>query len=132
MKKHVLLIDDDEVFHYLNSKIIALSGLDCTIDKALNGSQALDLIYQSIGDDQPLPDYIFVDLDMPVMGGFEFIKVFKGLNHRIKHKTKIIILTSSESAIDKQEALTLGVDHFLSKPLSAEMAKLIFSQTSGN
>jgi len=132
MKKHVLLIDDDEVFHFLHSKIIALSGVDCTIGKALNGSQALDLIYQSIGDNQPLPDYIFVDLDMPVMDGFEFIKVFKGLNHRIKHNTRIIILTSSESGADKQEALSLGVDHFISKPLSAEVAKKIFNQQLEN
>lgn len=128
MKKHVLFIDDDEVFHFLNSKIISLSGVECTIGKALNGLQALNQIYELIDQNQSLPDYIFVDLDMPVMNGFEFIKKFQGLDYERRSKTEIIILTSSGSGTDKEHAAALGVNYFISKPLSEETVKTLFTK----
>ena len=128
MKKHVLLIDDDEVFHYLNSKIISLSGIECVIQTALDGRKAIDLLRTAIREKKQLPEYIFLDLEMPVMDGFQFITAFGELKKEIDATTKIAIVTSSESIHDKQRAYALGIANFFSKPLTEENVREIFAE----
>jgi CheY-like chemotaxis protein len=128
MKKHVLLVDDDEVFHYLNKKIISLSGIDCEISTVYNGAEAIDLLLAAVTNNSPFPDYIFLDLDMPVMDGFQFIEAYNGINNKLRHPAKIVILTSSESVHDKRRAIELGVEQFVSKPLSQDYIKVLFMQ----
>jgi CheY-like chemotaxis protein len=128
MKKHVLLVDDDEVFHFLNKKIISLSGVDCEVSNAYNGAEAMDLLLDAVNNNATLPDYIFLDLDMPVMDGFEFLELYKGLNSKVHQRAKVVILTSSENFLDRQKARELGVEQFISKPLSQDYIKGLFME----
>jgi CheY-like chemotaxis protein len=57
---------------------------------------------------------------MPTMDGFEFIRAFKGMEFHHREKTTIVILTSSIDPMDIERARKLGVDHFITKPLSEE------------
>jgi CheY-like chemotaxis protein len=120
MKKNILLVDDEKVFHMINSRIIARSGIEGEIQTASNGHEALGLINRYWSGSEAVPDIIFIDLNMPIMDGFEFIRVFKKMDFPHKHKTTLVILTSSVSLKDKQLAKDLGVDHFISKPLSED------------
>jgi two-component system, NarL family, nitrate/nitrite response regulator NarL len=64
------------------------------------------------------PDIIFLDLNMPDADGFTFLKNFKTLPANITKKSKIVVLTSSESNIDRDYVLTFhAVIHFITKPL---------------
>src|SRR5688572_11852772 len=97
-KKNVLLVDDDSIFQLLGTKALHRVGVsDTCIQKALNGKQALDLLKDP---GNPRPDIILLDLNMPLMNGFEFMEAFNKLNPLEKDDTKIVIVTSSASPSD--------------------------------
>lgn len=123
MKKTIFLIDDENVFHFINTKVITLTGLDCDIQTASNGKEALEIIYKLRSISIDMPDYIFVDLNMPVMDGFEFIQAFKEIEIHSREKTTLIILSSSMDPKDQERAVSLGIEHFITKPMSEEDIK---------
>lgn len=112
LKKTCLLIDDDvddqEIF------IMALDQLviqfQCTV--ANNGNEAL----QKLKRESVLPDYIFLDLNMPRMNGKECLKELKK-NERLQN-IPVIIYTTSSSKADMEDALKLGAAGFITKPFS--------------
>jgi CheY-like chemotaxis protein len=114
MKKKILLIDDESIFHYLNSKMISLSGIDCEIQSATNGAEALTLLKTFT------PDFIFIDLFMPLMDGFEFVRQFQKSDFPNLEKTTLIIMTSSTDAADVEKASALGIRNFTAKPLTVD------------
>lgn len=71
---------------------------------------------------------LFLDINMPVMTGWDFLDVFKDFSQEIKQQFIIYILSSSIDERDKEKAETDPlVKGFLSKPLSAEIIRAIFS-----
>ena len=118
MTKKLLFVDDDPVFHFINSKIVMHLRIDCEIRMASNGRDALNIV--SGNHHNPfVPDYIFVDLDMPVMDGFQFIKCFHALHAPGKENTIITILTSSNNTADRNRAYALGIENYVVKPIKA-------------
>ena len=72
------------------------------------------------------PDVVFVDLNMPVLNGFQFIEKFYELPEDMVKKSQIVILTSSLNSRDKEIASRLNPDiKFLSKPLTPEALSTI-------
>ncbi|HEY5825615.1 MAG TPA: response regulator, partial [Cyclobacteriaceae bacterium] len=68
-----------------------------------------------------LPEIIFLDLNMPVMDGFEFLERYVTLPEKIIQSSKIVVLTSSSSTADRERAIGFhNVIDFASKPLSAQ------------
>jgi len=123
MKKNVLLVDDDHIFNYLNEKIIQRMGFSEEIHSARNGQEAIDLLNKYLSGSSSLPDIIFLDLNMPVMDGFAFIEAFKRMNMPGKEKISIIIVTSSQDPQDITRAKSLGIDHYLTKPITEDSIK---------
>lgn len=118
--KNVLIIDDDSIFNFLSTKTLEALGFINEIHTALNGQQALDLFgayYQGL---KHLPDFILLDLNMPIMDGFGFMEAFKRLDLPGKEKVKIIIVTSSNDPSDQARAKAFGVTQYLSKPITEE------------
>ncbi|MDB5282597.1 MAG: response regulator, partial [Bacteroidota bacterium] len=87
--KKILLVDDSQPFNFLTRLVLTQNGVNCKIDEALNGKTALDYINKSA----ECPDIILLDINMPVMDGFEFLAEFKKLSKCAN--TRIYILTSS-------------------------------------
>lgn len=120
-----MIVDDDETFIYLNKKIVALACGDCSISTAINGWEAMNFIKRSLIGDSQLPDVIFLDLDMPVMNGFEFLHQFNELEFERKDSITIAMLTSSDHRDDFNTAMNLGAKFFLSKPLRESDVKMV-------
>lgn len=121
--KNVLLVDDDSIFQLLGTKALHRVGVtDTRIQKALNGKQALEILKNP---GTPRPDVILLDLNMPVMNGFEFLEAFNKLKPAEKDDTKVVIVTSSESDIDTRKAKALGAVEYLTKPLKDESLSAI-------
>lgn len=115
--KHILLIDDDKVGNFVNKKNLQLSGLVESIQVADNGRQGLEMFNDYYMSGNPLPDFIFVDINMPVMDGFEFLEAFNKLTFPNKDKIKIVMMSSSESDKDVLRAKKYGVVRYIFKPL---------------
>jgi CheY-like chemotaxis protein len=124
----ILLIDDDNIFNYLNKKIIEISQLTANVTSHVNAKKALNelkLICDSGADS--FPDIIFLDINMPVMDGWEFLDEFEKFPESIVEKCRVYILTSSidPNDIEKSKAYK-SVKDFISKPLSEEILKSLF------
>jgi CheY-like chemotaxis protein len=112
--KKALLVDDDPIITFVHKTILQKTGIFNDIKVVQNGRQAIDLLNK---DPHAHPDIIFLDLDMPVMGGFAFLEAFKALNFPNKDKIKIVILSSSDNVDDKIKALSFGIQHYYTKPI---------------
>lgn len=131
--KNALLLDDDELDNFINQKTIEATNLAKNIYMNTSGKKALELINQmlaSAANDTIFPDIMFVDLNMPIMNGFEFIEEFKKLTAGKIKKCEIVILTSSVDTRDRIKAAEMD-DRivFLNKPLTVEVLnKLVFEK----
>ncbi len=121
----VMLIDDNEMDNFINQKIIEANGFAEKIYTNTNGLSAIEFLKNIYVKkemlDKMIPDVVFVDLNMPILNGFQFIEKFYELPTPIVEKSKIVILTSSLNAADKDIARRLNPEIvFLNKPLTAE------------
>ena len=112
----VLLVDDDPVVQYLHKTI--LSKFNLPEQKYFsNGELALDYILKNRDND--ILFLVLLDINMPVMNGWEFLEELK--NHTIKPLVKVIIVTSSIDSSDKFKARNYHqVFEFLEKPLQED------------
>ncbi len=118
----VLLVDDDEINNFISIKLIKKALANTEIMACLNGKFAIDQLYE-IQKNEParLPDYILLDINMPIMNGWEFLDEYKRLNIDPQGKTKIYIISSSVFSNDINKARSYPlVKDFISKPLNVE------------
>jgi PleD family two-component response regulator len=116
----VLVIDDDKDDQQFLRKAIndLFPNMECV--SISNGKEALKFI----DENPPPPSYIFLDLNMPYLNGFEFLKEFK--KERGNSETSVYIYSTSSNPRDKEKAKTLGADDYIVKfsDLNSLKAKL--------
>lgn len=121
----VMLIDDNEMDNFINQKIIEANSFADKIYTNTNGLSALEflnnLYVKKETLEEMLPEVIFVDLNMPIINGFQFIEKFYEMPKEFVETSKIVILTSSLNAEDREIAKRLRPNIiFLNKPLTQE------------
>lgn len=124
----VLLVDDDEINNFISIKLIKKALINSDITACLNGKFAIDelSVIQRNNPDK-LPDYILLDINMPIMNGWEFLDEYKRLNIDPLAKTQIYIISSSVFSNDINKARSYPlVKDFISKPLNVEKIKELF------
>ena len=124
----VLLVDDDEINNFISIKLIKKALLNTDIMACLNGKFAIDQLYEiQKKDPSKLPDYILLDINMPIMNGWEFLDEYKRLNIDPRGKTKIYIISSSVFSNDINKARSYPlVKDFISKPLNVDKIVELF------
>ena len=125
---NVLLVDDDEINNFISIKLIKKALLNSEIKACLNGKIAIDQLYEIQSKDSGMmPDYILLDINMPIMNGWEFLDEYKRLNIDPGGKCKIYIISSSvfSNDINKSRSYPLVID-FVSKPLNIDKVKDLF------
>jgi CheY-like chemotaxis protein len=118
--KNILLVDDDNIFNFINTKVLQKSGIANEIHTAENGKEALNLLNEYYTGTASLPDVILLDLNMPVMDGFSFLAAFQRLDVPRREEVTVVIVTSSTDPKDMAMAKQMGVSRYLTKPLSEE------------
>ncbi len=129
--KTVMLIDDNEIDNFITEKVIKVNAFAERIQVHMDGSTAIEFLAEILRLGKPmeamLPDVIFVDLNMPQMNGFQFIRRLYDMPDQFCRKSKVVILTSSLSEKDKETAKNLDPEIlFLNKPLVQEHLSLIY------
>lgn len=124
----ILLVDDDEINNFISIKLIKKALLSTEITACLNGKFAIDQLSEiHKNDPEKLPDYILLDINMPIMNGWEFLDEFKRLNITTQDKCKIYIISSSVFSNDINKARSYPlVRDFVSKPLNVEKIVELF------
>ena len=118
----VLLIDDDEINNFISVKLIKKALLNTEITACLNGKLAIELLVDiQKNDPDKLPDYILLDINMPIMNGWEFLDEYKRLNIDPLGQSRIFIISSSVFSNDINKARSYQlVQNFISKPLNVD------------
>ncbi|RZK41333.1 MAG: response regulator [Pedobacter sp.] len=118
-KLNLLVIDDDDINIFIIKKIVEKTGFNIDMVSRSNGQQAIDYLTETIAEKKALPRLVLIDINMPVMNGWEFIEAYDTLG--IEDKVDMYILSSSvyENDIEKTKSYS-AVKGFISKPLSME------------
>lgn len=115
---NLLIIDDDDISSFINVRVAQMCGLFDQIHTVHDGRAALDFFQDICEGTAPAPDIILLDLNMPLINGFDFIRALQQLSFPNKENVRIVVLTSSGQPNDLQQARALGVDDYLVKPLT--------------
>lgn len=126
----ILLIDDDKTTNFLNQLLLEDLGVAEQVLVAENGQEALQLIGQQPGFGAS-STLILLDINMPVMNGFEFLEAYQKLEFAHKHTVIIVMLTTSLNPRDVTRLEQLPIQGFLSKPLRQEMVYGLMKQHFG-
>lgn len=127
-KKRILLVDDDQVSNFLTERIINEMGIAREVYSATNGKEALAFFDGGNTSQHEMPDLVLLDLNMPIMSGFDFIEAFQKLDFDGKENVMIIVVTSSNNSSDIERAKSLGIKHYLVKPISLESVQEIIGE----
>jgi len=119
----ILLVEDNEDDVFLMRRALAAAGVKSRLEVARDGQEAMDYLsgvgsYSSRAD-HPLPGFIFLDLKLPYVSGFEILEWMRGINEL--SSLFVAVLTSSEEPRDIKTSYELGARTFLVKPPSASM-----------
>ena len=115
-KNIILLIEDDQLDVISVQRSLNKLESEYELHTAFNGIDGLKFLETRLSTGDPLPDVIFLDLNMPKMNGMEFLKVLRN-DDELKH-LKVFIITTSGEDIDRQTTEQLGVSGYLIKPLN--------------
>ncbi len=115
----ILLIDDNMAMNFLSQMLIKKSLPNCEFDVCTNGMLALDYVNKA----KVCPEVILLDLNMPVMDGFDFLEAYEK-QANCRNYSKVFVLTSSDRDEDKRKVEPFqSVKGFLYKPLTPEHIK---------
>jgi CheY-like chemotaxis protein len=126
----LLCIDDDPITIMLSKMVMTRAAYANEIVTAQNGEEALVYLDRLMNDNSTIPDLIFLDLNMPIMGGWEFLDAFSEEKYRSYFaKSKVVVLSSTIDPrdIEKSKSYEMVLD-FMSKPISKELLELVKSK----
>ncbi|VXB37439.1 response regulator [Maribacter litoralis] len=124
------IIDDDPIFVYGTKRIIKEVDFANTVMVYSNGQDALDGLMKISLTDEPLPDVIFLDLNMPVLNGWEFLDEFKNCKSKKSRKIVIYIISSSVDPRDLERVKDYEqVDTYILKPITPDDLSKILGAT---
>ncbi|RTY97085.1 response regulator [Flavobacterium sp. RSP49] len=129
----ILCVDDDPITLMLCKKVINKSSFSNEIITSQNGEEALkyfNTIRQN-NDNKHYPQLIFLDLNMPVMGGWEFLDYFNSPEFSDFSAIKVIVLSSTidPEDLEKAKKYPMVID-FLSKPITLSMLEYLKNKIS--
>jgi CheY-like chemotaxis protein len=115
----IVMIEDDEGHARLIEKNIRRAGISNTIHHFLNGTSALDFLYQHPqGPVQNGPSLVLLDLNLPDMSGIDILARIKG-EGPLK-RTPVVVLTTTDDKVEIQRCYDLGCNVYITKPVNYE------------
>lgn len=122
--KKILVIEDDLDDQFLIAEAFQSSNHPCELTFAVNGKQALDLIERKASQ----PDLVLLDLNMPVMNGFEVLARLKA--ESMLPRVPVIVLTTASDTVSIGKSYDLGAYSFIVKPKTFPQLQALTRQLS--
>lgn len=125
----ICIIDDDEIYQLFTKKAISRFGKPFTILSYVNGREAILDFTRKLQESESLPDLILLDINMPVMDGWQFMEAFESMKAQVPKNIQIYIVSSSIAPGDIDRATNNpSISGFVSKPLDvATLEKLLMN-----
>ena len=122
-KKSIWVVDDDAIYQIIIGKLIQKAGCFSSHSSFPNGKEALNVLKKITDDNEAnlLPNIILLDINMPIMDGWEFMEEIKELKSNITKHIHIYIVSSSISVEDKNKAKTFtDIMGYIPKPITVD------------
>ncbi|GAA4276071.1 response regulator [Aquimarina mytili] len=127
------IIDDDSMYVNLVKKIIETKNLCQNLMVFKHGKEALNYFEAILTnlEKNAIPEIIFLDLNMPVMDGWEFLENFTKIKNKFGKLITLYVVSSSINPIDEERARSINsVKDYLIKPVTIEDLEMIFLNQS--
>jgi two-component system chemotaxis response regulator CheY len=130
MKKFndVFVVDDDKVYHFILKNLLKRNNIEVNSRFFENGHDAIEGLKENSKNGTTIPDLILLDINMPVMDGWQFLEEFRKIKGTLNKETVIYMVSSSNSPFDLNKAKDFPneiQDYFL-KPVCLEDICRIF------
>ena len=120
------IIDDDKIYHFMLTRIIKHNKLAERVIDFYDGEKAIEYLTDNTATKENIPDIIFVDNNMPIMDGWQFIDAYTRLEPEIKKNVYIFMVSSSIDPIDIERASKINqISDYIVKPIKLEEVKAI-------
>lgn len=117
----IALVDDDKIFQLTASKTLKSTAITDTILQFENGEQALRFLRDNTASPESLPDYIFLDINMPMIDGWMFLEDYESLKEKFSKSINIYMVSSSIDTRDIERARkNSNVKDYIVKPVTRE------------
>ncbi len=124
----ICIIDDDEIYQYTITKNIETHKLSRKLLIFSDGEEALDFMIDNVGNKKDLPDVIFLDINMPIMDGFQFMEEYVKIAPRVGKKITIYMVSSSVDPVDIERAKKISeISDYIIKPINSDDLKKIIN-----
>jgi CheY-like chemotaxis protein len=130
----VLLVDDDDATNFMSRLVIDRAGITDHVEIALNGRDAMEYLTKTVipvkTEHTTRPSMlILLDINMPIMDGWEFLQAYKALDTKPKDEIIIVMITTSSNLEDEKRAAEIPeVAGFAHKPLRLAMVEDILKK----
>ncbi len=123
----ILIVDDDETNNFYVKHVLSKLSITENFYFALNGQEALKVI-DELANKGISTDLILLDINMPIMNGFEFLDAYEKLPETSRSKTVITMMSSSVHSADMERSKSYkSIDNCIEKPLTKEKMETILS-----
>ena len=130
---NVCIVDDDDIYQFTMIKTLKSLKLTNRIKVFSDGEEALDFMLDNLHNDKELPDVIFLDIDMPIMDGFEFMEEYVKLKPKLGKKITIYMVSSSVDPVDIDRAKKISeITDYIVKPITQDQLTYIIQEFVGN
>lgn len=118
-KHNICLIDDDNIYQFTARKLVESTGLAKQIQSFYNGHEAINYFKdQKNNNPETLPDVIFLDINMPIMNGWEFLEEYNKLYDNLQKPIVVYVVSSSIDSNDMRRSKEYKpVSDYIVKPI---------------
>ena len=130
----IYIIDDDDIYQFALRRNLNVLDLDKELLFFKDGEEAMDFLTENLEEGKKLPDIIFLDINMPIMDGFEFMEHFVQLRPRLGKCITVYMVSSSVDPADLKRAKAISeISDYLIKPVELEeLGKLVLEIAEKN
>ncbi len=123
------IVDDDSIYRFTMTKTLESTKLPMDIVVFNDGEETLNFMLANLNKVSELPDVIFLDIDMPVMDGFQFMEEYAKIEPKIGKHITIYMVSSSLDPVDIAKAHKISaISDYMVKPVGSVRLKTIIEE----
>jgi CheY-like chemotaxis protein len=125
----ICIIDDDKIFRFTLKRVINHNKQAERIITFSDGEKVIQYLRTNKNTTENIPDIIFLDVNMPIMDGWQFMEEYASIKADIKKKVNIFMWSSSVNPIDIERASKIcEISDYIIKPVKLEDVKIFFEK----
>lgn len=121
--KRILVVEDNDLNREIATEILSMTG--AMVETAENGQEAVDMVFAS---EEGYYDLILMDLQMPVMNGYEATTALRAMEREDARKVPIVAMTANAFLEDIQQSMACGMNEHMSKPLDIDQLQRMLAR----